>query len=172
MSVDFNHNKFDLLHLWGSWARERHIERRLVIHGIQVIESSRGESSHQHNPFIALLSKDATEKYGDVYGFSLVYSGNFAAFVEVDQFNTTRVSMVINPFEFTWVLEPKETFQTPEVVMVYSGNGLGEMSRTYHRLYRKRLCRGAYRDKRRPILIHNWEATYFNFNEEKTFTTC
>lgn len=167
MSVDFDHDKFDLLHLWGSWAREKYIERSPIIHGIQVIESSRGESSHQHNPFIALLSKDAGEKHGNVYGFSLVYSGNFAVFVEVDQFNTTRVSMGINPFEFTWILEKGETFQTPEVVMVYSGNGLGEMSRTYHRLYRKRLCRGVYRDKRRPILINNWEATYFNFNEEK-----
>lgn len=167
MSVTFDNADFDLLHLWGSWARERMVERVPVIHGLQVIESARGESSHQHNPFIALLSKDATEKSGDVYGFSLVYSGNFASIVEVDQFDTIRVSMGINPFEFTWVLNPNESFQTPEVVMVYSSNGIGDMSRTYHRLYRKRLCRGAYRDKRRPILVNNWEATYFNFNEEK-----
>jgi alpha-galactosidase len=165
--VDFDHCNFDLLHLWGSWARERYVERVPLMHGIKVIESSRGESSHQHNPFIALLSKDATEKHGDVYGFSLVYSGNFAANVEVDQFNTTRVTMGINPFEFTWILEKGESFQTPEVVMVYSSQGIGEMSRTYHRLYRKRLVRGVYRDKRRPILVNTWEAVYFNINEEK-----
>ncbi|HOJ92537.1 MAG TPA: alpha-galactosidase [Dictyoglomaceae bacterium] len=166
-SIDFDHCNFDLLSLWGSWARERYIERVPLIHGIQTIESSRGESSHQHNPFIALLAKDATERYGDVYGFSLVYSGNFAAFAEVDQFNTTRVSMGINPFEFTWNLEKGESFQTPEVVMVYSSQGLGDMSRTYHRLYRKRLCKGVYRDKRRPILVNTWEAVYFNINEDK-----
>jgi alpha-galactosidase len=165
--VDFDHCKFDLLHLWGSWARERYVERTPLMHGIKTIESSRGESSHQHNPFIALLSKDADEKHGDVYGFSLVYSGNFSANIEVDQFNTTRVTMGINPFEFTWILEKGETFQTPEVVMVYSSEGLGEMSRTYHRLYRKRLCRGEYRDKRRPILVNTWEAVYFNINEDK-----
>lgn len=165
--VDFDHSKFDLLHLWGSWARERYIERTPLMHGIKTIESSRGESSHQHNPFIALLSKDATEKKGEVYGFSLIYSGNFAAFVEVDQFDTTRVTMGINPFEFTWILDKGEIFQTPEVVMVYSSEGLGGMSRTYHRLYRKRLCRGEYRDKRRPILVNTWEAVYFNINEQK-----
>lgn len=166
-SVDFDHSDFDLLNLWGSWARERYVERKPIIHGIQIIESSRGESSHQHNPFVALLSKNADEKVGDVYGFSLVYSGNFSAFIEVDQYNTTRVSMGINPFEFTWILESGESFQTPEVVMVYSSQGLGEMSRTYHRLYRKRLCRGTYRDKRRPILINTWEAVYFDVNENK-----
>ncbi len=167
MCVGFDHNQFDLLHLWGSWARERYIERIPLIQGIQIIESNRGESSHQHNPFIALLKKDATENSGEVYGFNLIYSGNFSAIVEVDQYKTTRVSMGINPFEFTWLLSPGESFQTPEVVMVYSSKGLGEMSRTYHRLYRKRLCRGVYRDRRRPVLINNWEATYFNFNEEK-----
>ncbi|ADQ07891.1 Alpha-galactosidase [Caldicellulosiruptor hydrothermalis 108] len=165
--VDFPEGDFELLHLWGSWARERYIERTPLIHGTQIIESARGESSHQHNPFIALLSKGATEKFGDVYGFSLVYSGNFAAIVEKDQYNLVRVTIGINPFEFTWVLDPGEKFQTPEVVMVYSQDGLGGMSRTYHKLYRKRLCRGAYRDKRRPILINSWEAAYFNFNEEK-----
>jgi len=167
MSLDFNTDKFDILHLWGSWARERFIERKPLIHGLQVIESSRGESSHQHNPFVALLSKDANEKNGEVYGFNLVYSGNFAIFVEVDQFNTTRISMGINPFEFTWILEPGESFQTPEVVMVYSENGLGGMSRTFHKLYRKHLCRGYYRDRRRPIILNTWEAVYFNISEER-----
>ncbi|OPJ61026.1 alpha-galactosidase [Clostridium chromiireducens] len=167
MSIDFNNSDYDFLHLHGSWARERHIERTPLIIGTQSVESRRGSSSHNQNPFIALLSKDANEEYGDVYGFNLVYSGNFLAQAEVDQYNTTRVSMGINPFDFSWLLSPNESFQTPEVVMVYSSKGLGEMSRTYHKLYRKRLCRGAYRDKTRPILVNNWEATYFDFNAEK-----
>lgn len=167
MSVDFNNCNYDFMHLYGSWARERHIERRPLFKGTQSIESRRGASGHEHNPFIALLSKDATEDYGDVYGFSLVYSGNFLAQAEVDQYGTTRVSLGINPFDFTWALNENESFQTPEVVMVYSSNGLGDMSRTYHKLYRQRLCRCKFRDKTRPILVNNWEATYFKFNTEK-----
>jgi alpha-galactosidase len=167
MNIDFPHADYEWLHLPGAWARERALERRPLVSGTQSVESRRGASSHQHNPFIALLQKGANEDYGEVYGFSLVYSGNFLAQIEVDQFRTTRVSMGINPFDFTWLLEPGESFQTPEVVMVYSDKGLNGMSQTYHQLYRTRLARGVYRDRQRPILINNWEATYFNFNEEK-----
>ena len=167
MNVDFNKNEYDFMQLSGAWARERHVERSGLNSGNKSIESRRGASGHQQNPFIALLSKDATEEQGEVYGFSLVYSGNFIAQVEVDQYHTTRVSMGINPFGFSWVLEPGETFQTPEVVMVYSSEGIGKMSRTYHKLYRTRLCRGKFRDKVRPVLVNNWEATYFDFNDEK-----
>lgn len=167
MNVDFNKNEYDFMQLSGAWARERHVERSGLNSGNKSIESRRGASGHQQNPFIALLSKDATEEQGEVYGFSLVYSGNFIAQAEVDQYHTTRVSMGINPFGFSWVLEPGKTFQTPEVVMVYSSEGIGKMSRTYHKLYRTRLCRGKFRDKVRPVLVNNWEATYFDFNDEK-----
>ncbi|MEQ8196519.1 MAG: alpha-galactosidase, partial [Clostridiaceae bacterium] len=163
----FDNKDYDFLHLHGAWAKERNVERRPLLNGTQSIESRRGASGHQHNPFIALLSKDATEDHGDAYGFSLVYSGNFLAQAEVDQYETTRVSIGINPFDFTWLLEQGESFQTPEAVLVYSSNGLGGMSRTYHKLYRTRLCRGKFRDKTRPVLVNNWEATYFDFNAEK-----
>lgn len=166
-SLDLPHAEFEELHLSGTWARERHIERRPLSAGGTVIESRRGSSSHSLNPFIALLSPDADEDHGDVYGFSLVYSGSFLAQAEVDPYGTTRVAMGINPFDFSWLLEPGEQFQTPEVVMVYSAEGLGGMSQTYHRLYRTRLCRGVFRDRHRPILINNWEATYFHFNADK-----
>ncbi|MBU3113978.1 alpha-galactosidase [Clostridium lacusfryxellense] len=167
MSVDFNKGEYDFMHLSGSWARERHVERIALSSGNKSIESRRGASGHQQNPFIALLSKDATEEHGEVYGFSLVYSGNFLAQAEIDQYNTTRVSMGINPFGFSWLLEPGQTFQAPEVVMVYSCEGIGKMSRTYHKLYRTRLCRGKFRDTVRPVLVNNWEATYFDFNADK-----
>lgn len=167
MSIDFDHFDYDMLSLSGSWARERHMVRRPLVHGTQSIESRRGASGHSENPFIALLDKKATENSGEVYGFSFVYSGNFLAMAEVDQYSTTRVAMGINPFDFSWVLEPKEEFQTPEVVMVYSDRGLGEMSRTYHRIYRNHLMKSKYKKEERPILINNWEATYFNFDGEK-----
>ncbi|SKA82877.1 alpha-galactosidase [Clostridium sp. USBA 49] len=167
MSVDFPRDDFDFMHLFGSWARERHIVREPLRPGIQAIDSRRGASSHEHNPFVALLSKDCTEEYGEIYGVNLVYSGNFLAQAEINMYKTTRLSIGINPFDFSWLLNKGEYFQTPEAVMVYSSNGIGEMSRTYHKLYRTRLCRGKFRDKTRPVLVNNWEATYFNFNAEK-----
>jgi alpha-galactosidase len=167
LSVDFRDANFDFLHLHGAHVKERHIEQKPLRHGIQSVESTRGASSHQHNPFIALLRKGTSEESGEVYGFNFVYSGNFLAQAEVDQFSNTRVTMGINPFDFSWKLDAGESFQTPEAVIVYSSEGLGDMSRTYHELYRTRLVRGTYRDKERPILVNNWEATYFNFNEEK-----
>jgi alpha-galactosidase len=166
-NVDFRDDQFDLLTLYGSHINERNIVRRPIVPGSQLIESRRGASSHQQNPFFALLRKNTDEEKGEVYGFSLVYSGNFLAQVEVDQFHTARASIGINPFDFTWLLKQNESFQLPEVVMVYSDEGLGGMSRTYHELYRTRLCRGTYRDLIRPILINNWEATYMKFTAEK-----
>ena len=167
MNVDFQNSNYEFLHLSGAWARERHLVKRPLFMGTQSVESRRGASSHQNNPFLALISPGATEDTGEVYGFSLVYSGNFLGSVEVDQFQNTRVSMGIHPFDFTWLLEPGQGFQTPEVVLVYSSHGLGEMSRTYHKLYRTRLCRGKFRDESRPILLNNWEATYFQFDADK-----
>lgn len=165
-SVDFPHANFDSIQLSGAWARERHVVRRRLTAGSQSVESRRGASSHQQNPFFALVSPQATQTTGEAYGFNLVYSGNFLASAEVDQFATTRLSMGINPFDFGWQLAPKETFQAPEVVMVYSNVGIGAMSRTFHDLYRTRLARGRHRGTERPVLINNWEATYFNFNED------
>ncbi|RUS49134.1 alpha-galactosidase [Cohnella sp. AR92] len=167
MSVDLGQAEFDLLQLPGSWARERNVERRKLATGSHIVESRRGASSHQQNPFVALLSPGADEETGDAYGFSLVYSGSFAACAEVDQFRSARVSIGLNPFDFKWRLEPGESFQTPEAVMVYSSAGLGGMSRVYHRLYRSRLCRGEYRDRTRPVLVNNWEGTYFDFDSGK-----
>lgn len=167
MSVDFRDDQFDLLQLSGAWSRERQVIKRALVPGIQSIDSRRGASSPQQNPFLALLRKDATEESGEVFGFSFVYSGNFLAQAEVDQYSSTRISLGINPFDFSWLLTPGESFQTPEAVLVYSYMGLGDMSRTYHNLYRTRLCRGEFRDKERPVLINNWEATYFDFNKEK-----
>ncbi|AFC30870.1 glycoside hydrolase [Paenibacillus mucilaginosus 3016] len=166
-SVDMEKSDYDMLYLAGAWTRETQIERRPLGPGSFKVESRRGMSSHQLNPFLALLSPEANEDQGEVYGFSLVYSGNFTADAEVDSMGCVRVSIGINPFEFAWQLERGASFQTPEAVMVYSADGLGAMSRTYHKLYRTRLCRGVHRDQERPILVNNWEATYFDFTADK-----
>lgn len=165
--VDFDTNEYDMITLNGSWARERVIERAPLHHGKQSIDSVKGESSHQNNPFVALVSHNADEDMGEAFGFNLVYSGNFFAQAEVTQHKRTRFVIGINPFDFAWKLLPGYDFQTPEAVMVYSSQGIGHMSRTFHDLYRNNLIRGEWKDKTRPILINNWEATYFNFDTEK-----
>lgn len=167
-SVEFPDMDYEMVHLSGAWARERYVKNRKLEMGIQAVQSLTGTcSSAEHNPFLALKRPHTTEDQGDVYGFSLVYSGNFLAQTEVSTFDITRVMMGIHPEGFQWELSAGEEFQTPEVVMVYSSQGLNKMSQTYHRLYRKRLMRGVWRDQARPILLNNWEATYFDFNEEK-----
>ncbi|AKS39187.1 alpha-galactosidase [Anoxybacillus gonensis] len=168
--VDYPDAQFEMIHLDGAWIRERHVTSRVLKKGVQFIDSKRGTSSSQHNPFFALKRIDATEHIGDVYGFSLVYSGNFIAGVEVDHYDVARAFIGINPFDFRWTLHSNESFQTPEVVMVYSPAGLNGMSQTYHRLYASHLVRGPWRHRPRPVLINNWEATYFQFHEEKLLT--
>lgn len=165
--VDFDTDKMDMITLNGSWARERAVERCRLHHGKQLVDSCKGESSHQNNPFVALCDNNADEDKGEVFGFNFVYSGNFYAQAEVTQHKKTRFLMGINPLDFEWLLEKGESFTCPEVVMVHSDEGIGKMSRAFHDLYRNNLIRGEYKDKRRPILINNWEATYFNFDTDK-----
>ncbi len=165
-SIDFADMDFEMLQLSGAWARERYVKLRKLEQGIQSVYSMRGASSTEHNPFLALKRPETTEHTGEVYGFSLVYSGSFLAQVEVCTHDMTRVIMGIHPGNFEWPLKPGEVFQTPEAVMVYSDRGLNKMSQTYHKLYRTRLVRGKWRDKVRPVLLNNWEATYMDFNEE------
>lgn len=157
----------ELVHLWGTWGRERYIERTPLMHGSMSLSSTRGASSHYHNPFAALVTKETTEENGMAIGMSLVYSGNFDITCNVDAFGMTRLMAGINPVDFTWRLEHGESFVTPETVIAISNEGLGKMSRTYHKLYRTHLCRGEWKDKERPILVNNWEATYFDFTDEK-----
>lgn len=166
-SIDFPDMDYKLIHLSGAWVRERHVKERKLEHGIQSIQSSRGGSSHTHNPFIALKRDGCNEHKGEVFGLSLVYSGNFLAQVEVDQFDVSRAMIGINPETFAWNLKSGEEFQAPEVVMVYSSEGLNGLSQKYHSIYRNRLAKGKWQLKERPVLINNWEATYFDFNEEK-----
>ena len=170
LNLDLPDKDYEMIELTGAWSRERSVKSRRLEHGIQSIYSMRGCSSSNFNPFLALKRPQTTEHSGPVYGFSLVYSGNFLAQVEVDTYDVSRITMGIHPENFSWPLAAGDTFQTPEAVMVYSEEGLNGMSQTFHTLYGRRLARGSWRDRPRPILINNWEATYFNFNEEKILT--
>ena len=167
LCMDLPDHDYDWIQFSGAWARERYPKKRRLETGIQSVGSMRGHSSHEHNPFVILKRPTADEFQGEVIGFSLIYSGNFLAQAEVDTHDTTRVLLGINPEWFDWKLEPGEEFQTPEAVMVYTDRGMNDMSQTLHRLFQKRLARGYWRDRERPILINNWEATYFDFTEER-----
>ena len=166
-SLDMEAADLRMLTLYGSWAREKHMEFSEIQHGRQSVYSLRGISSAQFAPFLGLVDRKASWDSGEVYGFQLVYSGNFLAQVERDQADTIRVCMGINPSGFAWELMPGSSFQTPEAVMVFSAKGLNGMSHNFHRLYMNHLIRSPYRDRKRPILINNWEGTYFDFNTEK-----
>ena len=166
-SIDLPDSGWQLITLNGEWARERHIDRRDLRPGHQSVSSSRGASSAQHNPFMALVRPSTTEEAGETIGLSLVYSGNFLAEAEVEPFGTMRARVGINPDGFAWVLDPGASFDTPEAILVHSAEGLGEMSHAYHSLFRERMARGVWRDRLRPILINNWEATYFDFDEAR-----
>lgn len=166
-AMDMDGEDYELLTLHGSWARERQMDQRPIGYGKTSVGSVKGESSHQEHPFMALVSKGADQRQGRVYGFNFIYSGNFLAQVEKTQFDSVRVLMGINPTGFKWELKAGESLQMPEAVSVYSDEGIGKMSRTFHDLYRKHLIRSPYKDKKRPILINNWEATYFQFDTEK-----
>ena len=165
--VDMDNEDFEMLSLHGSWARERHIQTRPLAYGKQLVSSFRGESGHQEHPFIALLTPGTNQKSGKVYGMHFVYSGNFVAQAERCQFDTVRMTMGISPEDFCWPLASGEAFQAPEVILTYSGAGLGKMTRSYQKFYRNHMIRSPYNHKNRPILINNWEATYFDFNTDK-----
>jgi len=167
-SIDMDDDRFEMISLYGSWARERQVERLPLRHGKQRVDSLRGESSHQYSPFFTLVRPETTEDSGEAYGFTLLYSGNFLAQAELTQFCQTRVQIGIHPEDFAWELDYEGgTFETPEAVLVYSGEGLGAMSRTFHRLFSDHLIRPKWRYRQRPILLNNWEATYFDFTLDR-----
>lgn len=166
-SLDLPDNRMEMVHLHGSWAREFTLERLPVGHCEQRIGSFRGASGSQHNPFAAIVTPDCTETAGEAYGCSLVYSGNFCIETDVDADDRLRLNVGLSDRAFRLPLAAGESFETPEAVLVYSNCGLGEMSRTYHKLYRSRVSRGYWRDRPRPVLLNTWEGVYFDFNREK-----
>ncbi len=165
-SIDLPDSDYEMISLTGAWSRERYIRTRRLNHGIQASGSRRGCSSAEYNPFLCLKRPETTENTGIAMGFSLVYSGNHLEQVNVDTCDMARVQIGIHPEGFEWKLSSGEAFQTPEAVIVFSEKGLNGMSQTFHKLYRTRLVRGYWRDRPRPLLINNWEATGVDFTEE------
>lgn len=167
LSLDFLENDYDFIHFYGKHAMEREFERTSLMRGKQSIGSIRGTSSHHHNPFVILAKKDAMETLGSCYGFAFVYSGSFICEAETDQVEATRLLMGIHQDQFRFELAKAEDLYLPEVICVYSNKGFESLSHKYHDLARKHILRGEYVHKHRPVLINNWEATYFDFDGRK-----
>lgn len=167
LCLDFLRSDMDMITFNGHHLMERCLDREPLRSGIQSVGSVRGISSHQHNPFVMLCDADADEETGICYGAMLLYSGNFEAAVECSQYENSRLVMGIHPYHFCWTLAPGEAFTAPETALVCSPNGFGQMSRQYHRAIRKNLLRDPYNGQRKPILVNNWEATYFDFTADR-----
>ena len=165
--LDFQFGEYDMITFSGRHAMERGFERARIRHARQEVGSRRGTSSHQYNPSVILCGPDATENFGDCYGLCLVYSSNFTASAQMDQRGQTRAVMGIHPEHFSFRLKKGEVFDAPQVILSYSDAGLARLSHQYHKILREHMCRGKYQFARRPVLLNNWEATYFNFNKEK-----
>ncbi len=167
MCVDFEHSDFLETHFAGRWGFEREKVTSPIVRGTLDLNNARGGSGHFMNPYVMLHSPTATEQSGDVYSFMLVYSGDHSTVIHTDQRMRTRVMQGINPFGFEWTLNCSETFTSPESLLTYSDNGFTGASQEMHRFIKDNIVRGYWKNKPRPILINNWEATYMNFNEEK-----
>ena len=165
--LDLPNDSYDFLQLSGAWTKERHITTRPLTQGITKIESLRGASSHQENPFIALVDKNVTNDSGNIYASNLIYSGNFISQVEVDEWGQSRLMTGINPATFKWKLAPNQDFSTPEAVLLYSRQGFNGLMKQTHSFVKKHIIDQKWQQRDRPIVINNWEATYFDFNEEK-----
>ncbi len=168
--LDFSYGNYDLIHFYGRHCMERTLERTPVTNNIQVISSTRGMTSHQHNPFVILCDRETTENTGEAYGVMLMYSGDHCTEVEKDQTGSVRVVSGINSKTFEWKLGAGEEFAAPETILSFSEAGLNGLSQNYHRIIRENVCDQKYLNVKRPVLINNWEATYFDFNKDKLMT--
>ena len=160
-------DNYEILHLKGGWARERHAKRFAMPEGNFAIKSRRGASGHENNPFLALVHPETTESMGDVYAMTHVYSGSFSASVDVGIDRAPYMMMGLCSDVFSWQMQNGDVFQAPETLLCYAPDGLNGLSHRMHAFVRRCICRGYWRDRPRPILLNNWEATYFDFNTEK-----
>ena len=167
LCLDIPYGNWEWVHFHGRHTMERQTERAALVHGIQESGSTRGTSSHQQNPAVLLCEKGCTETSGFCIGAALMYSGGFQAQIECDQLEQVRFVMGIHPDTFSWTLEPDACFYAPEVILSCSEQGMETLSHRFHHIIREHVCRGRYQLSKRPVLINNWEATYFAFDEKK-----
>ena len=167
MCLDLPDRYTERIHFYGRHTMEMQTERCTLAHGIQTVSSGRGMSSHQHNPFTIVCEEKTTEEQGWCIGVMPVYSGNHRTDIEVDQKESVRVVTGINRDTFTWLLEPGKVFETPQVILSFSGDGLDTLSWQLHRFFRKHILRWPEEWEKPPVLLNSWEAVYMDFDGER-----
>ncbi len=166
-TLDFPASDYDMITFDGSWIKEAHEHRREVAAGILVNDSTTGASSNRHNAGFILAERNADSERGRAYGFNLIYSGNHYSAVELCPMGTVRVMSGINPHCFLWKLKSGEKFTTPQAVMSFGREGINSLSRNMHAFVNEHIVRGVHKYADRPVVLNNWEATFFNFNSRK-----
>lgn len=165
-NLAFDNQNYDVITSFGTWARERQIERAPLLHTGATVESNCGSGAHYANPFMIMTEHNTTEDMGEAIGVALAYSGNVRMHADLSRYNVVNLSGGISPYNFRWNLKTDESFSTPELVISFSANGLNSLSHNFHKLIKNRVCRGKYRDIRRPMLLNLWEGCYFDFTDE------
>lgn len=167
--LDFDSMDRDMIYLQGKWARERQVARIALHPGMQGFRSARGSTGHQYNPGVVFADRSASERSGEAFGMLLLYSGSYTVEVEADEYESVRAMIGINEETFAWNLAKGEEFDSPETLLVFSGNGLGALSAQYHAFLMNHVIRSPWKHVRRPVLVNNWEATYFDFDDKKIY---
>lgn len=165
--ADLPAGSYDTVTFQGAYAREKTVRRSPVQQGIYEVASNRGASGHAQTPSLILCQHEATEDAGEALALQLVYSGNFQAWVQQNQLNEVRLGIGLNDENFSWKLEPGQAFMTPVALVTYSSRGLTGLSQESQAFVQDHIIPAGFAHKERPILINNWEATYFDFKKDK-----
>lgn len=166
MQLDLPSMDYRLVHFSGRWAKERDYKVNDIVDGVQEVTSNYGRSSHEENPFVYLMEKNATMSQGEVIGFNMIYSGNFKWRSFTDYFHNLHITYGMNDEDFLWVLNSNESFVTPQCVISYSSNGVDKMSQNFHAFIKENLITYSYEKDYKPILFNSWEGCYFDFTTD------
>lgn len=164
---DLSRADLDIVHFPGEWMFERQFRREALSEGRKVISASAGRSSHEHNPFVMLADRDATETFGEVYAASFLYSGSFKCEANVSKVGVTRLTMGIDDEHFSFAVADGESFTFPEGLTVYSNRGFEGISHQMHDLIRRNLIKDNAPAAYRSVLLNSWEGCYMDFDTEK-----
>jgi alpha-galactosidase len=156
---------YQLTYLTGRWVAETQVNHEAIHQGMKVLESRKGHTSHNINPWFAIDAGDAGEEHGSVWFGALAWSGNWRITVEQTPYRQVRVTGGLNTFDFAYPLKPGESLDTPAFYAGYSAHGFGAASRLLHRFEREQIAPGGLSSRLRPVLYNSWEATTFNVNE-------
>ena len=167
LQFDLINKDYELVNLNGNWISETHASSQKIHPGIYINDSKTGNSSNKHNPFFMIKTSDTKVDYGEAYSFNLMYSGNHQEVVELNVFGNLHIQTGINPYLFAYNVKPGESFITPFALMTYSSKGTNLLSQRMHDFVNDCVVNKNFGHCLRPVVINNWEGTYFKFNEAK-----